>query len=206
MSSLSWWMVADSSGRVNSQQVSSGLHSSSALHLQPTDGVCKGRPDCPTVLCCVLLQSVVRKQSSLQSDGSVASSVYSAVAESPIPLVDDLLSQPVSAQPGGSRLRVGQRGPSAATAQPLPSRPSRAGVAYGAGDVGDEVDIPSVTDELDLLSLASQPNVYLVPAATQHGRSVDIDILTGTPPVSAQLQSLRSTAAKATATATAHYC
>ena len=137
-------------------------------------------------LVCCCWQSVVRKQSSFQPDGSTASSVYSSVAESPIPLLDELLSQqPVQPQQlptGSSRLRGQQRGAaaSASSTLPRPSRSTRSDVWYGAGDVGDEVDIPSVADELDLLSLASQPNVYLVPA-TQHGRSAELDMLTGTP-------------------------
>ena len=140
------------------------------------------------VACIVGIQSVVRKQSSLQPNGSTASSVHSVVAESPIPLLDDLLSQPAQPQQsssGGGRQR-GQRGPTAASSLPLTSRSSRPGVSYGAGDVGDEVEIPSVADELDLLSLANQPNVYLIPS-TQHGRAAaDIDILTGTPLVDEQ--------------------
>ena len=141
------------------------------------------------------VQSVVRKQSSLQPDGSTASSVYSSVAESPIPLLDDLLSQPAQQQPqllsAGARGGRLPRGSPAISALASSSRSARGGggggggAGYGVGDVGDEVDIPSVADELDLLSLASQPNVYIVPVS-QHGRSADIDILTGTPPVEEQ--------------------
>ena len=103
-------------------------------------------------------------RSSLQPDGSTATSHYADVAStadhSPIPLLDDLALLSAAA-PGGRPRGAGSRGSG--------SRPAR-----GAVD-----DVEPVTGELDLLSLASRPNVYYVPSNQQ---AAELDMLTGTQP------------------------
>ena len=109
----------------------------------------------------VTTTSVRGSRSTLQSDGTTATSAYSTIAnQDPIPL-DDLLTG--SAVPAGGRKGLTNRN-------------------RGAVERPMENDLDPVSGELDLLSLASRPNVVYVQGA-QPAAGAELDMLTGQPVV-----------------------
>ena len=115
----------------------------------------------------VTTTSVRGSRSTLQPDGSTATSLYANIAggnqHSPIPLIDDLLTNPTSAAAAAGSRRGGGG--------------SRAG---GSRRVLDD-DVDPVSGELDLLSLASRPNVVYVHSAAHSAG--ELDMLTGPQPI-----------------------